>query len=174
MSVLVRTATAADGAAIGRIHTEAWQVGYEHVFGAENLATIDMEDRQRRWTARLRGEGDLFGNYDVLVAEVDGEVVGWVTCGASRDDDPDAADGELHGIYVDPRAWGKGVGPALMRATLDLLRERGFREATLWVLDDNPRARRFYEREGWRVDGATQSDTFFDIPVDEVRYRITL
>jgi hypothetical protein len=50
----------------------------------------------------------------------------------------------------------------------------GFAEATLWVHEDNPRARRFYEAGGWRLDGAEKELEQFDIRVTEVRYRISL
>jgi RimJ/RimL family protein N-acetyltransferase len=54
------------------------------------------------------------------------------------------------------------------------LREAGYRAAILWVLEDNPRARRFYEREGWELDGAAKEDDFLGVRVAEVRYRLTL
>jgi RimJ/RimL family protein N-acetyltransferase len=44
----------------------------------------------------------------------------------------------------------------------------------LWVLEDNPRARRFYEAAGWSTDGRTKEDEFLDTRVREVRYRIAL
>ena len=44
-------------------------------------------------------------------------------------------------------------------------------EATLWVLEDNPRARRFYELAGWRPDGARKADEWFEVSATEVRYR---
>jgi hypothetical protein len=43
----------------------------------------------------------------------------------------------------------------------------------LWVLDDNPRARRFYEREGWHPDGSAESD-YLGLTVPLVRYRMLL
>lgn len=61
-----------------------------------------------------------------------------------------------------------------MRVGIEALRAAGHREAILWVLDDNRRARRFYEREGWRLDGAVKEDDFLGVRVSEVRYRITL
>jgi hypothetical protein len=42
------------------------------------------------------------------------------------------------------------------------------------VLEDNPRARRFYELAGWSVDGAVKQDEFLETLVREVRYRIEL
>ena len=53
-----------------------------------------------------------------------------------------------------PRSWGAGHGSALHEAAMDHLAKEGFGEAVLWVLEGNERARRFYERRGWRADGA--------------------
>jgi ribosomal protein S18 acetylase RimI-like enzyme len=58
-----------------------------------------------------------------------------------------------------------------MHAALDAMRSRGAAEAILWVLDDNPRARRFYEREGWHADGSAESE-YLGLTVPLVRYRI--
>ena len=67
-----------------------------------------------------------------------------------------------------------GAGPALMAAALEAMRASGFGAASLWVLDDNPRARRFYEREGWTADGGRREEEFLGVPITEVRYRIKL
>ena len=61
-----------------------------------------------------------------------------------------------------------------MRAALSVLRDEGYGAATLWVLERNPRARRFYEAAGWIADGAVKDDTYLGTPVREVRYRISL
>jgi hypothetical protein len=61
-----------------------------------------------------------------------------------------------------------------MHETLTALRGRGYLEAILWVLDDNPRARRFYEREGWALDGERKVEPHLGVDVAEVRYRISL
>ena len=61
-----------------------------------------------------------------------------------------------------------------MAAALEKLRTSGFDTATLWVLEDNPRARRFYEREGWNTDGRRRDEEMLGVTVTEVRYRIAL
>ena len=167
----VRPARVDDAAAIADAHTRAWQAAYEHVFGAENLATIDSE-RRRRWWERCVREG----LETVLVAEKDGRVVAFASLGPARDDAAreDATRGELYAIYALPEAWGSGAGRALLEAGVEALREGGYRQAILWVLDDNPRARRFYEREGWTPDGGTKTDAFFGVRVTEVRYRLLI
>ena len=162
----MRRARPEDASAIAGVHVGTWQAAYEHVFGAERLARLDVERRRVMWERSLAA-----GQTSAFVAEEDGRVVGWCTVGASRDDD---ADGELWGIYVLPEAWGTGAGPALMAAALEALRAAGFREAILWVLSDNPRARRFYEREGWGADGTEREDELLGTTVAETRYRIAL
>jgi ribosomal protein S18 acetylase RimI-like enzyme len=105
------------------------------------------------------------------VAEDEGSIVAFASCGDSRDA---PGEGELFAIYALPEAWGSGAGSALMDAVLRALRRSGFATAHLWVLEDNPRARRFYEREGWTDDGERREEEFLGAPITEARYRITL
>jgi len=120
------------------------------------------DDEVRRWVADV-----LLPSHDVWVAEDDGAVVGFVGWGDSRD----ASDeGELYAIYVLPEAWGSGAGPALMAAARAEL-EAAYATSILWVLEDNPRARRFYERAGWAPDGVRKAEERFGVRAPEVRYR---
>jgi L-amino acid N-acyltransferase YncA len=161
--VEVRPARAEDAARVAEVHVRTWQAAYEHVFGAERLAQLDVA-RRRALADRLIGEGG------VSVAEQDGVVVGFVSVGPSREEQ---GAGEVYAIYVAPEEWGSRAGTGLMDAAKAGLR-RSFGEATLWVLEDNPRARRFYEREGWALDGGRREEEFLGVPVPEVRYRIEL
>jgi RimJ/RimL family protein N-acetyltransferase len=167
----VREAQQEDADAIAAVHTRAWQVAYEHVFGAERLGAISVEERAERWQAILAERREREATFVVQHGDV---VVGFASVGSSRDTDARAADGELYGIYVTPTAWGTGAGRALLEASLEALRSSGFREATLWVLDDNPRARRVYEKTGWRIDGLQRQGSHLGVETTEVRYRITL
>jgi GNAT superfamily N-acetyltransferase len=164
----IRRARPEDAAAIAEVHVRTWQVAYEHVFGADRLATLDLERRSASWEGWL-AEPQV--GESVFVAEADGVVVAFSWTGESRE----AADeGELYAIYALPSAWGTGAGPELVRAAADALREAGFRDAILWVLEDNPRARRFYEREGWSLDGSRRAGEHMGVATVEVRYRIVL
>jgi GNAT superfamily N-acetyltransferase len=140
-----------------RSHVRAWQTAYAHLFPAERLAELSVERR-----------AEQHRESPPLVVEEAGRIVGFVSVGTSRDDD---ADGELFAIYVDPEYWGRGVGRELIAAGEERLRELGHAVAILWVLDDNPRGRRFYERAGWRHDGTTRPIRSLGIAAPEVRYR---
>ncbi|TQM64384.1 ribosomal protein S18 acetylase RimI-like enzyme [Humibacillus xanthopallidus] len=61
----------------------------------------------------------------------------------------------LFGMYVTPRARGRGVGEALVAAVLEEARRRGKSEIVLEVASDNAAARALYERCGFVVTGAT-------------------
>lgn len=159
----MRPARPEDAAAVAEVHVRTWQAAYEHVFGAERLAGIDTGRRRELWARALRGELAS----DVWVAEEDGRVVGFASVGPSRDV---PGEGELYAIYVLPEAWGSSAARALMAAALGRL-SGSYPTATLWVLEDNPRARRFYEREGWKLDGGRKTDEFLGVEVPEVRYR---
>ncbi len=161
----IRRASVADAADIADVHVRTWQSAYAHVFGAQRLAGLDVEARAERW-ARVLRDGEA-----IFVADTDDRVVAFVSVGPASDDD---RVGELYAIYALPEAWGTGAGPDLMQAGVDALREAGYRKAILWVLEDNPRARRFYEREGWEPDGAAKEDDFLGVRVAEVRYRLAL
>jgi RimJ/RimL family protein N-acetyltransferase len=162
--VLVRPARREDAAAIADVHVRTWQAAYEHVFGAERLAAIG-DGRRAVWEERLANPEP---GRQVFVCEEDERVVGFVSFGDSRDE---TGKGELYAIYVAPEAWGTGAGPALIATTLEEL--RGYPSATLWVLEANPRARRFYEREGWILDGGRRDEEFLGVTATELRYRIT-
>ena len=159
----IRRARLEDAAAIAEVHVRTWQAAYEHVFGAERLAGIDRAGREglaRRFATD--------SEYDAFVADEDGRIVGFVACGVPEE--PGEAR-ELFAIYVRPESWGSTAASGLMRAALDAMQARGVPDAILWVLDDNPRARRFYEREGWHADGTAESE-YLGLTVPLVRYRI--
>ena len=160
----VRRAEPADARGIAEVHTRTWQAAYRHVFPADVLDSLDVEERVRGWLERI--ETDMA----VWVAETEDGIVGFVAAGASRTED---GFGELYAIYVLPEAWGSGAATALMATFKDWLAEEGYTTAMLWVLADNTRARRFYEREGWRADGA-RVDTIRGVEVEEALYRLSL
>ena len=159
----VRAATRADARAIETIRVRGWQTAYRHVFPADELEAMPVDDE--RWGARLER---LPPGWSIFVAEDgDGEVVGFSSVGPSRDE---RGLGELYAIYVDPDAWSTGAGRALIECAEEQLRAE-YDVATLWVLEENPRARHFYERAGWTPDGARKAEERWGVRAPEVRYR---
>jgi ribosomal protein S18 acetylase RimI-like enzyme len=164
VSVAVRRATANDARAIAEVHVETWRAAYVDVMPAEVLDALDVDQREQLWRRYVAAEG-----YAQFVAEQDGRVVGFVSAGSCPDLEHT---GELFAIYVVPGSWSTGAGLALMHAAVEWLAER-WDEAVLWVATENPRARRFYERYGWVVDGERVDTSLIDAPIPETRYRLS-
>jgi GNAT superfamily N-acetyltransferase len=72
----------------------------------------------------------------------------------------------LEGLYVIPERWGTGLAGELHDRALDVVRELGSERCHLWVLEDNARAKRFYERRGWRENGTTRVVEYPPNPLD--------
>jgi GNAT superfamily N-acetyltransferase len=160
---VIRQAHPEDSEAIALVHVRGWQAAYRDVFPGEALAGLSVEQRAQMWRGQIASGGA------VIVAEENGVVQGFAAVGPSQDEDSEGL-GELYTIYVEPSRWGRGIGRELCGAAEDALRGGGFREAILWVLDDNPRARRFYEARGWRQDGMRTVERL-GVEVPELRYR---
>ena len=75
------------------------------------------------------------------------------------DEDLSESVGEIHALYLLPGAWGKGYGRQAMGFATGRLRALGYEKASLWVLLDNGRARRFYARYGFVPDGKEEPIT---------------
>lgn len=174
MALRIREPRPDDAEALAMIHVAAWQAGYAGQMPADYLAGLsnDMERRISSWREQRLAEAGVRH----LVAEDDesGELYGFIAFGACRDEDVPATTGEIWAINLHPSAWGKGIGSELFQAGVDGLRDEGFQDAVLWVLDTNERARRFYERHGWRADGHTKADDRRTFELHEVRYATRL
>ena len=88
----------------------------------------------------------------LLVAEVDGERAGFCFLETAVDYFCGERHGHLGMIAVTDAAEGRGVGGALMRAAEAWARAQGYSRLTLNVFDGNERARRVYEKSGYRVE----------------------
>jgi len=171
----VRRPAVEDAEGLADLHVRAWQVAYRGMIPDSYLDSlpIEIESRTERWRMRIAQPDPT--ELVTLVAEIDGSLVGWVTAGENRDDDvTDENTGEIWGIYVDPEHWRRRVGSVLMERAIEELATAGYTEATLWVLEENRRARRFYERWGWRPDGGTDWFERDGWRAIEIRYRLPL
>ncbi len=144
----IRPAVPADAGRLGRVHTAVWREAYADLMPADFLAALDEGRSVARWRDLLAEAADD-ASRSILVATVDGEVVGFATTGPSRDDPPLPAF-ELYAIDVLAAHHGGGLAQALLDAALAPA-------VSLWVVDGNARARSFYWRNGFIPDGLTQT-----------------
>ena len=165
---LIRLATPGDAPAVARIHVESWKVAYRGIMPDDVIARTDLAYRTHFWTERLANR-----EWPVFVIEEGSELVAFCQMVPSpdADDDPKTV-GHITSIHALPHLRGRGYGRALLDHAFVEFKKRGMLEVTLWVLEGNTDARRFYEKLGFHNDGARKAYPGTEVP--EVRYRIQL
>ncbi|MQA00489.1 MAG: GNAT family N-acetyltransferase [Dehalococcoidia bacterium] len=133
------------------------------------LSALSEQDETARWAGSIHRAASR--RRRILVGEVAGAIGGVAVTGADLEDD---SRGLLFLMYVHPEHWGHGLGHALMTACQDALLEDRFEAAVLWVLEENTRARAFYERHGWQADGARTVDDYGGAALPALRYQSRL
>lgn len=167
----VREMTPADCRPVAGIRIAGWRTAYAGLMPQPYLDALDVEADTERRRHHLAHAGPEVVN---LVAERDGEVVGWACHGPYRDEDGNgeahAGDAELYAVYVHPERSSRGVGRALLTESLRRCADTGYGRMLLWVLRENTPARGFYERFGFSADGAEEPFEVAGAAVPEVRY----
>jgi ribosomal protein S18 acetylase RimI-like enzyme len=147
-AVTIRPAMQADTTAIGKLG--ALLVRTHHDFDPRRFiaATAGTE----------HGYGLFLGtqldkpNVVVLVAEQNGQVIGYTYAGVEGNDYMSLRGpaGVLYDIVVDAAHRGRGVGGTLLDATLDALKARGAPRVVLSTAEQNAAAQRLFARAGFR------------------------
>lgn len=164
----IRAAVAGDAAAIAATHVASWRRAYAGLLPEAFLAELSTERRARMWHARIMERSER----RTWVLLESGTVVGFAATDPSRDADDDPSRvAELAAIYLEPALFGRGFGARLFDHAERDVAGRGFSSLTLWVLEDNRRARRFYEGRSMALDGATKTVSLGGQDLVEVRYR---
>jgi GNAT superfamily N-acetyltransferase len=158
----------ADAPEIARIYVESWRWAYPGLLPQRYLDALSLERHTAHWGAVLRARSSAM----TWLAHDERGCCGMASAGPSRSKTPRV--GELYTLYVSQRALGKGVGRLLLAYTVAQLKATLHATAILWVLAENERARRFYQREGWKHDGGLAREEVAGIGVKVVRYQRAL
>ena len=156
--VVVRPVRNVDTEALGRVHATCWHETYDHLVSKAALEALSPRRMAELWSHW----SSLGPEYRQYVALADGEVVGFSGSGPSRDDDT-PRERELYFLYLLSAWHGTGIGQQLFDAAV------GDDAVSLWVAEDNPRAHRFYQRNGFTADGSRKVEPFLGETITEVR-----
>jgi ribosomal protein S18 acetylase RimI-like enzyme len=121
------------------VHWRSWHATYPGLVSQDYLEKLTLEKCEEiafKWPSGL------------LVAKDGDKVVGFIGCGQSMEE---PGDGEIFSLYVLPEYLGMGIGKKLMEAGLEKL--KAYSRIHVWLLKDNTRAFRFYEKCGFLADG---------------------
>jgi len=106
-----------------------------------------LRQRQAWFRAQVRG------GYPVVVAELDGVVVGFASYGSFRGEGrwPGYRATVEHTIHVDEARWGRGIGRALLESLIEIARSHDVHVMVAAVDGDNAESIAFHERLGFVV-----------------------
>lgn len=152
----LRRAEPSDVEGIELAYLTSWRAGYTGLLPEETLNREAALRRGHGWLGAIETPSSV-----VIVAADDQEIVGVVQ---AEEDLPEVSDlPAVTMLYVVPSWWGTGVARELLHAATSWLTQRGHVAVRLRVVEEQRRARRFYEREGWRPDDDVQpaSNGFF-------------
>ncbi len=147
-TVTVRAATDADLPVLGKLGAMLMRTHYSF----DSRRFLALGDHPERGYAWFLGEQLRDTDAVVLVAELDGGVVGYVYAGLeprSWKELRDAA-GFIHDVAVDERVRRSGVASVLLEAAMVWLREHGAPRVMLWTAEQNEGAQRLFARLGFR------------------------
>ena len=158
MASMFRNATEADIWALADLERDANSAALAHVFPPQRYP-FPSDDVVARWALVLQ---DPTAQVLVLDADPDEPAKGLVLFAAHDDR-------SLRHLAVRPDHWGHGLATTAVETVVHNMDRRGTTIAELWVLEENHRARRFYEYLGWRATTDRQPAPWAPHPT-EIRY----
>jgi GNAT superfamily N-acetyltransferase len=170
--VIVRQARASDARAIAEVSVASRRWSYRDVLSEADLDALSVEQVTADFA---EGLAELPPGSAVYVAELAGRIVGYAYVLPSPDDNVPGGTSELGSLYMTEDVAGTGVAHTLMDAAIEQAHGVGQGVLTLWVRRENGRARRFYEKQGMRPDGAERfrPHEVLAVEMHEIRYRMS-
>ena len=157
-----------DRLAISHIYEASWKAAYRGMIPQTFLDELPVGN----WAGVI----DKSDRKSLVLVE-DDTFIGTASYAKSRW--PEQAEwGEIISIYLLPEYIGKGYGKQLFQRVLEELKQMGFKKILLWVLEDNVRAKQFYEKFGFKqnqrfiddeIGGKALKEVQYSLEMDEVR-----
>lgn len=141
--MIFREASQDDLIGIAKVKIETWKTTYKGIISDTILDNLDLHKQAENFKELLPRKEDT---KCLIVAEADGEIVGFAAGGVERDGTY-GVDGEIYAIYVLKEYQNQDIGKCLMKYAVEKLSEKGLTSFLVWVLERNP-YRRFYEKLG--------------------------
>jgi ribosomal protein S18 acetylase RimI-like enzyme len=165
--VTMRAPTAADVTRIAAVAAEGFDT--YRSFAPPGWTPPPMEEHERYLKARL-WDPDTWATLAEQGDTIAG-IVSIIPAATARHPVADPRLAHLWQLFVAHEWWGSGLATRLHALATEAASTRGFTAMRLFTPADQARARRFYEREGWRIAAAVEDD---EIGFALVEYRLDL
>jgi GNAT superfamily N-acetyltransferase len=167
MDIVIRLATSSDAPNMAEVHMRSWEAAYKDIIPIDYIRERNA-GRPALWDRILEKE-----NTTQYIIEKDDKTAGMLGIDVSRDNDVDDCTYELTGLYLLPEYFYQGIGTQTMEFAFIKARSLKMKVMTVWLLENNHNAKRFYEKCGFIPDGSTREENFGKI-LNSIRMRINL
>jgi GNAT superfamily N-acetyltransferase len=170
MSIAIRTVLPEEAYEYTACHIACWRSAYKGIISDDFLDNMLANQKMiaKEWMQILGEPSD----YKFFCAVLERKIVGRLILCKSQDEDKPAS-GQINAFYLLEQCWHKGYGRQMMDYAIITLKRMGYHEIILWVLEENIRARRFYEKCGFLFNGA-KKEIVIGKPLAAIRYAINL
>jgi GNAT superfamily N-acetyltransferase len=138
-----RTPTLDDVDELSRLHVLCWQQAYEGLLPPEFLRDLSVEQRAASWRLTIADPGAF-----ALVACIDDQISGFVSCGPSRKEAAPYGDGEIYAIYIHRDHYRRGIGRRFMAEAAKFWLAMGGHSLVVMFIAANAQAESFYQSLG--------------------------
>lgn len=145
---------------ISNVYEQSWKTAYKDIIPQDYLDSIP----KGQWCSSL----DNPDRYNLVMLDGD-KIIGTSSYCKSRFESYKDW-GEIISIYFLPEYMGKGYGKHLLEQAVQELKAMGFKQIFLWVLEDNHRARHFYEKCGFKNSGKYMDNVIGGKQLRELQY----
>jgi len=167
MSMIIRRVLVEETYDYAVCHMDCWRSAYKGIMPDEYLSNMSsgIESRAERSVQII---SESCNPYEYLCVTYDEKMIGKLGFGKCLDEDKGEA-GQIYAMYLIDEFWDRGFGRKMMEYALNNLKEMGYDEVVIWVLEENDRARRFYEKFRFETDGKKE-ELNIGKPLVQVRY----
>jgi GNAT superfamily N-acetyltransferase len=163
--IRIREAKPDDYAGVAEMHYAVWRRSWT---GILSPPVLDILGPAKRWVAEIYPQSLSRRGWGMWIVESGGQAIGVTIFG------PDSADPDhllIDALYVDEESQRHGIGGRLLD---EVVTSHPAGDIVLWCAEKNDKARRFYEKKDFRIDGRTLDwEPLPGVVVPHVGYRLT-
>ncbi|GLK16680.1 GNAT family N-acetyltransferase [Herbiconiux flava] len=172
MATTLRQGTAADLDGVVAVFLDCWRTSYATVLPARVRDSMTEASARELWRTAFARASDstvlvaVEGTVEVdtaVASSTPGSPAGAVLGVARWSQQVGSTRGDVHSLYVSPRAQGRGLGTVLLDAAVARLAASGAEVARLWVFESNRASLDFYRSRGFAFDGRRRTEAAYGV-----------
>lgn len=169
MKIQIRKMISKDSLQVAALHVRAWQCAYSGIIPQAYLDRMSIDKKKVEWELGFELNSDVIR----LVAVNKQQVVGFAAGLESRYQSEHLSDvGELWAFYIHPDYQRRGIGNQLLKYFQKTLATFGYHSMNIWVLEENGRAREFYQQAGASQVQQSRTTNFGGKTLIEICYNL--